>query len=181
MARRPQHNDLLAPEFLAALPANPVSCMPGNWRHGAVHALQVPTTQRWACRRSAGCRRRRRRRLLTSARPPPLSQVLTPSQLHILRQQIEALRRINVQLRALKYRARTGREDPGAAAGGRGGGSGRGRGRFLLALRWVLQAARNRWKRLRPRPLPAGPQVQALWLAGGGAGQGRGAAGAPLP
>ena len=62
-----------------------------------------------------------------------------------------------------------------------GGCSGRGRGRFLLALRWVLQAARNRWKRLRPRPLPAGPQVQALWLAGGGAGQGRGAAGAPLP
>ncbi|KAL4452519.1 hypothetical protein ABPG75_008181 [Micractinium tetrahymenae] len=66
--------------------------------------------------------------------------ILTPAQLHLLRQQIDTLRRLNVQLRALKYRARTGQEPPfrselaalalsGGKHGGGGGGRGRGRGR----------------------------------------------------
>lgn len=58
-------------------------------------------------------------------------QVLTPGQLHLLRQQIDALRRINVHLRALKYRARTGQElSAQQAARATGGGRSRGgRGR----------------------------------------------------
>jgi hypothetical protein len=83
-----------------------------------------------------------RRAVLAALLPAACAvQMLTPAQLHLLRQQIDTLKRINVQLRALKYKARTGQELPSwrapavtAPAASRGGGGrsggrgGRGRG-----------------------------------------------------
>lgn len=85
----------------------------------------------------------------------PCLQILTPAQLQLLRQQIDTLRRLNVQLRALKYRARTGHEPPfrselaalalgssKRSGGGRGHGRGRGSGSEIDGL--VIGGGRGR-------------------------------------
>lgn len=119
---RPTVELLLAPELVAAAQANQVKISVVCKRLQATPCLADGLHRRRPA--AATCCDATSQNML----PPPAAQVLTPSQLHVLRQQIEALRRINVQLRALKYRARTGAE-PAPPRVPSGGGRGRGRGR----------------------------------------------------